>query len=106
MVGTYLSNCSLGATRDGRTPYPPHICLEPSNVLFDLVAWMRLPLVGALSFFLNIFAFFIAIYMCVPKKLVCNDLSIGFSYMCHCEWRICFLAEIILISQVYVHFWI
>ena len=65
MVGTYLSNCSLGATRDGRTPYPPYIFLEPSNILFDLVAWMTLPLVGALSFF-NM-PFFVAIYVCTDK---------------------------------------
>ena len=47
-------------------PYiPPYIFLEPSNILFDLVAWMTLPLVGALSFF-NM-PFFVAIYVCTDK---------------------------------------
>ena len=69
-------------------PYiPPYFFLEPSNILFDLVAWMTLPLVGALSFFNMPF---FRRYLCVPTKLVCNDLSIGFFYMCHCGWHIVF----------------
>ena len=46
-------------------PRIPPYSLESSNVLFDLVAWMTLPLVGALSFF-NM-PFFVAIYVCTDK---------------------------------------